>query len=31
MEIVPDIAMAQYKKVAFSQIEMGTMIGQGIG
>lgn len=29
IEIVPDIAMAQYKKIAFSQIEMGAMIGQG--
>ena len=28
-EIVPDIAMAQYKKVAFSKIEMGPVIGQG--
>jgi hypothetical protein len=29
LEIVPDIAMAQYKKVAFSKIEMGPVIGQG--
>jgi len=29
VQLVPDIAMAQYQKVAFSKIEMGTMIGQG--
>jgi hypothetical protein len=28
-EIVPDIAMAQYKKVAFSKIELGPVLGQG--